>query len=272
MNSNQNGAEIACSKSVILVVLLTASIVSISGVFMGMRHSPKDEQGYKPWLNQPNGHASDDHHVHVAPRYADIPESDWKVDSHWVSHLNTLPKASDEQVELPVMSAAERGEVIAHRAERRAYDGAPPVIPHAIQSIEVQSCVACHSADANVLIAGKETPKMSHPMLANCTQCHVPSEGENFLKGNEIAGLNVESLFVGASSPGKGDKAYDGAPPVVPHRLNMRQNCMACHGNGMANAVSTSHPQRKNCLQCHAPNATFDNRERYNLNDFKKDK
>lgn len=272
MKPNQNGPSQASTKSLFLVGLVIVSIVSISGVFMGMRHSPKSEQGYKPWLSQPSTHAAESQHIQKAPRYGDISESEWKADSDWVNHLNSLPRTSGQLSDQPVMSEADRAEVLQCRADRRAYDGAPPVIPHAIETIEVQSCVACHSVDANVVIAGKNTPKMSHPLLANCTQCHAPSEGSNFLKSNDLAGLNVESLFVGAESPGPGEKAYDGAPPVVPHRLNMRQNCMACHGNGMANTVSTSHPQRKNCLQCHAPNASFDNRERYNLNDYSKAK
>lgn len=272
MKSNQNGVNQASSKSLLLVGLVIVSIVSISGVFMGMRHSPKGEQGYKPWLSQPAAHQEEGEHLQKAPRYGDIADCEWKADSGWVNSLSTLPQASEEQFELPVMSEKERADVVKHRAERRAYDGAPPVIPHAINTREVQSCVSCHGADSKVVIAGKNTPKMSHPMLANCTQCHTPSEGSNFLKGNDLAGLNIESAFVGAKSPGSGGKAYDGAPPVMPHRLNMRQNCMACHGNGMVNAVSTSHPQRKNCLQCHAANASFDNREIYNLNNYSKSK
>jgi len=36
---------------------------------------------------------------------------------------------------------------------------------------------------------------------------------------------------------------------------------MSCHGPGMPDAVTTSHPMRSNCLQCHAQDSSYDNRE-----------
>ena len=239
---------------------------------MGMRRSEKSAEGNLPWLNLTGENSVENLDVPTAPRYAEIAKSSWKADSEWVNGLNKLPQNTQQARQQKVMSVAERAVVVKKRAERRAYDGAPPIIPHAIQTIDVKSCVACHSQDSNVLLAGSVPPKMSHQMFANCTQCHVPSEGNDFLKDSSHAGLNVENLFTGARSPGSGSQAYDGAPPVIPHRLNMRQNCQACHGSGMANAIRTPHPQQQSCLQCHAPNALFDNRERFQLNHFYKGK
>jgi cytochrome c-type protein NapB len=101
---------------------------------------------------------------------------------------------------------------------------------------------------------------MSHPQYSNCTQCHVPADGLRSLTEDER--LFVANSFEGLGAPGRGSRAYPGAPPTVPHGVFMRQNCMSCHGPDRPNAILSSHPERQNCLQCHAPDATLDNRER----------
>ncbi len=51
-----------------------------------------------------------------------------------------------------------------------------------------------------------------------------------------------------------GDRATAGAPPRIPHRMLMRENCVACHdGPGAREEVRTSHPERWRCRQCHVP-------------------
>ena len=236
---------------------------------MGMRRVEERVKGPLQWLNLTENNDIAHQDVPTAPRYPEISKSSWLADHEWVNDLSKLPQATQElQQQQPVMSDLERAEAVKNRAQRRAYDGAPPIIPHAIQTIDVKTCVACHSQESNGLIAGKVPPKMSHPMFTNCTQCHVASEGNDFLKDPNHAGLNVANSFDGARSPGSGSQAYDGAPPVIPHRLNMRQNCQACHGSGMTNAIRTPHPQQQSCLQCHATNAQFDNRESFELNHF----
>ncbi|MFN7141654.1 MAG: hypothetical protein ACK4UN_20210, partial [Limisphaerales bacterium] len=66
--------------------------------------------------------------------------------------------------------------------------------------------------------------------------------------------------FIGFMSPGKGKRAYPGAPPTIPHPTAMRSDCMRCHGpNGVA-GLKTSHPYRQSCTQCHAPSAELDQR------------
>ncbi len=54
----------------------------------------------------------------------------------------------------------------------RAYEGAPPVIPHGIAPDSVNDCLACHEKGAKIL--GKIAPPMRHPRRESCTQCHVP--------------------------------------------------------------------------------------------------
>jgi nitrate reductase (cytochrome), electron transfer subunit len=48
--------------------------------------------------------------------------------------------------------------------------------------------------------------------------------------------------------------ALPGGPPTVPHRLQLRENCLACHmGAGAVEEIRTTHPERANCRQCHVP-------------------
>ncbi len=46
----------------------------------------------------------------------------------------------------------------------------------------------------------------------------------------------------------------DGSPLWIPHDLQLRGNCLACHGGPAAVAeIRTAHPERANCRQCHVP-------------------
>ena len=133
------------------------------------------------------------------------------------------------------------------RAKRRAYDGAPPTIPHEPFG---QECATCHA------IRGKEIPTIgfapANPhlgdnregALSNCTQCHLFKRSE---------ALFVESEFQGSHSSGTHvARAHSLAPPVVPHSINMRSNCLACHSGIAARPeIVCSHPERTNCSQCH---------------------
>lgn len=141
------------------------------------------------------------------------------------------------------------------RAARRLYDGAPPVIPHAPLKIK---CVACHTD------TGKETPPLGfapanpHTQTAGlysasrCEQCHVFRRQDEVLEG-----LLAESDFQGLSQQfAKAERLYPGAPPVVPHRVFMREDCISCHAGPVARTeIRCSHPQRTSCRQCHVPGA-----------------
>ncbi len=60
---------------------------------------------------------------------------------------------------------------LARRAARRAYQGAPPTIPHAVDQLAVPACLTCH--ERGVTLAGVSAPAMSHPRRDSCLQCHV---------------------------------------------------------------------------------------------------
>ncbi len=137
------------------------------------------------------------------------------------------------------------------RALLRAFDGAPPMIPHAITGLHVQSCMACH---ANGLVTGGRSARMiSHTKMTNCTQCHVAA-GETF----SVPVRAPENTFVGLRSSGYGGtRAWAGAPPVMPHTTFMRTNCVSCHGEYGLAGWRPDHLSRTNCIQCHATAAQF---------------
>ena len=137
----------------------------------------------------------------------------------------------------------------AERAARRAYDGAPPVVPHVPFGM---ACVACHT-DQAVQVPGvglsppmphAETPGMSRE--SNCRQCHV------FRQTQEVL---IESGFVGlAQDLERGDRPYPGAPPRISHGIFMREACAACHaGPAAREELRFTHPERSRCVQCHVP-------------------
>jgi cytochrome c-type protein NapB len=261
MDSHDIENYLASHRSILAVLLIIVSMASVSGFFMGLRQSKDDDQWQSLW--QPADEASEEEQkiFPIAPLYKDIPNTPWKANKEWRNDLANLPRQKMNLGAQKPLGTAERVLVLKGRSERRAYDGAPPMIPHAINYRDVDSCNVCHAQDANVLIAGRRSPAMSHPFMANCTQCHAPAEGLAMIQHSGTVGLVVENQFVGVSHSGSGSRAYRGAPPTVPHRISMRQNCMSCHGPGMPDAITTSHPMRSNCLQCHAQDANYDNRE-----------
>lgn len=139
------------------------------------------------------------------------------------------------------------------RATLRAYEGAPPVIPHAITDLNIQSCRSCH---AEGLRAGDKIAKMvSHTYLTSCTQCHAETQPNS--PGS--TDLSSGNLFAGLRPSGYGGtRAWAGAPPVMPHTTFMRTNCISCHGEHGYDGWRPDHLSRTNCVQCHVPAAEFD--------------
>jgi len=129
---------------------------------------------------------------------------------------------------------------------RRAYEGAPPTIPHAVledQRYGGNSCLQCHADGGYSPQFAAYAPVVPHPEMINCRQCHVAVRTtERF----------VESTFQGQSAPAIHQAALMGSPPPIPHGLQMRENCLACHaGPAAPEEIRVSHPERVNCRQCH---------------------
>jgi cytochrome c-type protein NapB len=140
------------------------------------------------------------------------------------------------------------------RAARRAYDGAPPTVPHDNFGM---SCEACHDAQGQSVPGVGFAPASPHEgtakagATARCRQCHVFVTDERLFVANEFVGLEQDLRPGGRATPG--------APPTIPHRILMRENCAACHaGPGAREEIRTSHPERWRCRQCHVPVTTHD--------------
>lgn len=139
------------------------------------------------------------------------------------------------------------------RAERRAYDGAPPVIPHEDFGIE---CTDCHG------VMGVEVPDLGYaPAMphedtrgmsatSRCRQCHVFDLTDELFVASGFAGLRQDLRA--------GGRLHGNAPPTIPHKTFMRENCAACHaGPAAREEIRTTHPERVRCGQCHVSVTTL---------------
>lgn len=264
MDSHDIESYFRQNRKTLAVVFLAVGMLAVSGFFMGMRQTEKQlsqHPALAPATPRPATTAAGD--IPVAPRYMDIATTDWKANRNWKFTLANLPRATKGETNPNAPSPGEIASALRRRSALRAYDGAPPLIPHAIDALSSAACASCHGEGETLVISGTRPAEISHPWITNCTSCHVPENGLRQLTASETSRLSVENSFVGKPSPDHGPRAYGDAPPTMPHGVWMRQNCMACHGPGREQAIRTSHPERKNCLQCHAPNARFDNRESY---------
>jgi cytochrome c-type protein NapB len=152
--------------------------------------------------------------------------------------------------------AAERGTSSASpalvRAERRAYDGAPPVVPHDDFGM---TCASCHNEQGMEVEAVGFAPPSPHELtegmnaLSRCRQCHVFRQTDLTLVGNGFVGLRQDLR--------RGPRLNPLAPPTIPHKTFMRENCTACHAGAAAREeIRTPHPERSRCQQCHVPTVT----------------
>ncbi len=222
------------------VILAVALGVAVAGLYQGTRPSRPTTT---PHRAPPE--ASTSPHVVPGQAYAALRERRYgpstKVSSDITKLREKLPKLTDEVV----LTAGLRRSAVAGRAERRAYDGAPPTIPHAVDEKSASACLACHAK--GVEVNGKVARVMSHTFRANCTQCHIPT----VQRWDHKAPRAVNS-FIGLPSPGEGPRAWGGAPPTIPHGIWMREDCHSCHGVAGPPGLRTTHPERVSCLQCHA--------------------
>jgi cytochrome c-type protein NapB len=187
-----------------------------------------------------------------APKYAEVPTAPIRANAGWKSDLANLKFAKPG-----VFDAVERTEemkltALADRAKNRAYDGAPPTIPHAVDATSAASCLACHGQGLKV--GDRVATRVSHPHYAGCTQCHVESARSGLAVALDMPGNG----FDGTYRAGPGGRAGPGAPPTIPHTTWMRQDCAACHGLVTRAGLRTTHPWLTNCTQCHAPSAALD--------------
>ena len=167
-----------------------------------------------------------------------------KENADWTERFGPLrqPNDLDEQI---VITPSDKNFALEVRKRNRAFNGAPPTVPHAIDQMSSESCIVCHGPGFN--IASLRASRMSHQFLSECSQCHVESNPTHL-----PASLFGETTFVGLPAPKAGPRAFPGAPPQVPHPTWMRVDCLSCHGPIGEYGIRTTHPWRQDCQQCHA--------------------
>jgi cytochrome c-type protein NapB len=152
----------------------------------------------------------------------------------------------------------------------RAYPGAPTRIPHALTADEFSSgsCNGCHARGGFAARFRLYAPVTPHPEYGECLQCHAVDDGlvglappasaeATCLQCHRLDGAApafASTSWRAAPWPELGQRALPDAPPWMPHGLEMRGNCVACHAGPAAVAeLRTTHPERANCRQCHVP-------------------
>ncbi len=133
---------------------------------------------------------------------------------------------------------------------RRAYPGAPPIIPHQLTDeadYGGRACLRCHNRSRYVPRIGAYTPITPHPELLSCRSCHVFPSAEGTFR---------DSAWQKPEPPVLTGGVLPTSPPAIPHTLQLRENCLVCHsGPGSVPELLTSHPERLSCQQCHVTNS-----------------
>ncbi len=146
--------------------------------------------------------------------------------------------------------------------DNRAFHGAPPSIPHFVEderNMGGKACLKCHEHGGFVEKFQAYSPVTPHPEMVNCRQCHVPQQTNSLFKGTNFHKVDAPEVGV--------NNALQGSPPVVPHQIQMHENCLSCHaGPSAPKEIRVTHPERVNCRQCHVSN----NKEMTDIGVFKR--
>lgn len=152
---------------------------------------------------------------------------------------------------LPMMSGTDGTRTLNTFYERRQYPGSPPTVPHDVPesfSGDTSKCISCHGVGGYNAELNAYAPVTPHPENESCFQCHVPIQTET---------LFVETTWESVDPPRLGQSMLGGSPPPVPHSLQLREDCIACHtGSGAVAEIRVEHGSRGNCRQCHVPQTT----------------
>ena len=233
------------------LVGLAVISVTVTGYFVGLQSpmNPADapERSYRPAAGPPQVEAG----AIPATHYADMSTATDEHARQWRTKISDLKRPEVEPEPELEITPALKADALADRDDNRAFNGAPPTIPHPVEGTAVEACMACHEEGA--LTESLQIPRMSHQFLTNCTQCHVES-----IPDRAEPALFRESGFIGLPAPDGGPRAFEEAPPQIPHTTWMREECMSCHGPAGREGIRTTHPERRSCQQCHAPSSILE--------------
>jgi cytochrome c-type protein NapB len=226
-----------------------AVALAITGYVAGTRPAPERPEP----RSSPRGAAT----AERAPSYQELREAR-RGDNAWMYHgaMEALRQGLDPLQPTAVATVEQRARAVEARKAHRAYDGAPPTIPHEVDQLGTPGCLSCHGQ--GMKLGERIAPRISHPPYQSCNQCHVVEAAPKPLAVYPDVPVN---RFVGRASAGAGARAWQGAPPTMPHSEHMRSECSSCHGPTGRPGLRTSHPERQSCVQCHASSAALDGRE-----------
>lgn len=145
------------------------------------------------------------------------------------------------------LTADSGGRNLADFYRLRQYPGSPPRIPHEVDlsfSGNETDCLSCHEKGGFSTEFGKFAPITPHPENTLCYQCHAQVIAED---------LFVSTDWKSIQPPRLGQSFLSSSPPPVPHSLQLRENCIACHtGPAAVVEIRITHAARGDCRQCHA--------------------
>jgi cytochrome c-type protein NapB len=112
-----------------------------------------------------------------------------------------------------------------------------PLTPHPGSA----PCLQCHVGGDHVMAVPAVSPNPNR----RCHVCH----GEGGRPEPDIQAMLERRI---EAWPQLAKKTPDRVPPPIPHDLQSRGNCLACHAGPAAVAeIRTGHPERADCRQCH---------------------
>ncbi|RYD35640.1 MAG: hypothetical protein EOP86_07970 [Verrucomicrobiaceae bacterium] len=238
-------------------------MIAVSGYFVGLRQTNSAismTRTVETVMGETHRDLTGATAAPVAVRYID---QDWSAHGPNGLWRNSLLDFIEQPAAVPAQPVAPevKQEALRARAGRRAFDGAPPTVPHPIAQDSSAVCLACHAQGLQV--KDRLASRISHPTFGgSCTQCHVSTAGAfTAAEAARYSAPPAENSFQGRGSPLTGPRAWPGAPPVIPHGTLMRSDCMSCHGPHGLFALRTPHPDRQSCTQCHVPTAANDQRQ-----------
>lgn len=151
-----------------------------------------------------------------------------------------------DRVSRDYMEGTSTGRTLNEYYSRRQYPGSPPEIRHPVEVHGKKlECLVCHADGGWTQLQKRNTPVTPHPEQISCMQCHVNPVTEGLFRTTDWQSIPPPRL---------GRSYLPGAPPPIPHDLQMRGNCIPCHvGPSTVVSISVEHPAGGNCRQCHVP-------------------
>ena len=231
--------------------MIGLTALAVTGYFIGLTAPSKptevpSSESPEPYSTQQNNSSIGE--VIPALSHADMAAFKFGPNRNWTTKLSMLKETEYDLFAKIEIDPGQKLDSLAEREQLRAFNGAPPTVPHPVDQMSSQSCMPCHKE--GLRSATLRASKMPHPYYTNCTQCHVEAQSRDFYTVDFR-----KNSFKGLPAPSFGPRAFSAAPPVVPHSTWMRNDCSSCHGRTAAAGLQTTHPWRRNCVQCHGVSA-----------------